>query len=434
MPRRPPTADDLELMRGAPPFAPERRVTLANWQDPPFNRWGFQHVRDLIPTARIPRGDRPWRLAREEIDLDGAVVRAARRRISVRRFLDETYTDGFLVLHRGRIVYERYFNGLTPEATHLLMSVSKSVTSTVVGILVGRGALSPSDLVTAHVPELVGTSFDGCTVRHLLDMRAGTRFDEDYDNVDADVRVYEQVYLWRPRTRSDLPPDATSYFATLVNAREHGGPFEYRSILTDVLGWVAERAGGARLADLIANELWRPMGAEFDAEVTVDAHGNAMADGGICCTLRDLARFGLLMARRGRRGRDRIVPEAWIDDTLTPDPDSVEAFGSDPDARDLPPGAYYRNQWWVASASRPTYYGSGINGQFVLVDGPTDVVVAKLSTWPEAFSNDYFVPMFTACMDLARQLGGRRSVAGVTAPPGAGNRRRRSDRGRRAGR
>jgi CubicO group peptidase (beta-lactamase class C family) len=416
-------------MRGTPPFPPDRLVTLANWQDPPFNRWGFLHVRDLIPTARICRGDGPvWRLPRAERDLSSMSIRTGRRRVRLDTFLDETYTDGFLVLHRGRVVFESYRNDLTPDTTHLLMSVSKSVTSTIAGILSGRGALSPSDLVTDHVPELVGTSFDGCTVRHLLDMRAGTRFDEDYANLDADVRVYEQVYLWRPRTRDDLPADATSYFATLSNAREHGGRFEYRSVLTDVLGWVVERAGEARLPELIERELWRPMGAEFDAEITVDAHGNAMADGGMCCTLRDLARFGLLMARGGLRGRDRIVPEAWTRDTLSPDRDSVDALGEDPDAaRELPPGGYYRNQWWVASARRPSYYGAGINGQLIFVDGPTDVVIAKLSTWPDAFTLDYVLPTLAACRDLARQL-----ADGVDDRATASRRAARSPRSRSA--
>jgi CubicO group peptidase (beta-lactamase class C family) len=412
-------------MCGTPPFPTERLVTLANWQDPPFNRWGFQHVRDLIPTARIPRGrGRARPLPRAERDLSGLTVRAGRRRIAFERFLDETYTDGFLVLHGGRIVAEHYRNGLTPDTTHLLMSVSKSVTSTVVGILAGTGALSPSDLVTTHVPELGGTSFDGCSIRHLLDMRAGTRFDEDYDNPVADVRVYEQVYLWRPRTRPDLPGDATSYFATLANARPHGGAFEYRSVLTDVLGWVAERAGGVRLHELIARDLWQPMGAEFDAEITVDAHGNAMADGGISCTLRDLARFGLLMLRRGRRGSSAIVPEAWIRDILTPEPDTVDAMASDPDAAaELPPGGYYRDQWWVASGTRPTYYGAGINGQLVLIDGPMDVVIAKLSTWPEAWSEEHATATMSACLDLARQIGGRRGRTGGVAPGGRASRR-----------
>ena len=109
----------------------------------------------------------------------------------------------------------------------------------------------------------------------------------------------------RPQARVDLPTDITAYYATLANERSHGGRFDYRSILTDVLAWVMERAAGARFADLVASELWAPMGAEDDAEVTVDGHGNAMADGGVSCTLRDLARFGLLLLRGGRRGSPR---------------------------------------------------------------------------------------------------------------------------------
>ena len=219
---------------------------------------------------------------------------------------------------------ERYLNGMRPETTHLLMSVSKSVTSAACGSLVADGVLSPADLVTRHIPELVGTSWDGCTVRHLLDMRAGTKFNEDYEDLTADVRVYEQIYLWRPRVDLTLPQDMTGYFPLLVNQGPHGGDFDYRSILTDMLAWVMERASGMRLAELISRFLWQPMGAEFDAEITVDAHGNAMADGGVCATLRDLARFGQVLANKGRRGRTNVIPRTWIKDTLTPERDSRE--------------------------------------------------------------------------------------------------------------
>ncbi len=399
-----PTAADLGLMEGAPPTG-DALVTLANWQDPPHNRWGFQHVRDLIPTARIARGDGPARrLPRAERDLSRASIRVAGRRMRLDRFCEETYTDGLLVLHRGRVVHERYENGLTPSTTHLLMSVSKSITSTIAGILVGRGALSPDDPVTRHIPELEGTSFEGCTVRHLLDMRAGTRFNEDYDDLKADVRVYEQIYLWRPRTGRRLPATITDYYGTLKNQGPHGGPFDYRSILTDLLGWVIERAGGRRFADLVSRELWAPMGAEFDAEVTVDAHGHAMADGGICCTLRDLARFGQLMLDGGRRGRTQVVPRAWIRDILEPDADTVAAFQGTADARELPAGAYYRDKWWVIDPSGPIYQGSGINGQAVLIHGPARVVIAKLSTWPVAWEEGYSIRTWTGLTDLAEQV------------------------------
>ena len=380
------TAERLRLMAGPPPFATERLATLANWQEPPFNRWSFQHVRDLIPTARISRGDGPARsLPRDERDLTGVSFEVGGRTWDVERLLDQTYTDGFLVLHRGRVVTERYLNGMTPDTTHLLMSVSKSVTSTVAGVLTGRGDLDPAAPVTEVIPELAGTSFAGATVQHLLDMRTGTKFDETYENLDADVRVYEQVYLWRPRQGKRLPEDAIAYFPTLRNDGEHGGPFRYRSILTDVLGWVVERAGGARLHELISRELWQPMGAEFDAEVTVDAHGNAMADGGVCATLRDLARFGqvILRAAEGRRG---IVPPAWIADTIRGAPDGPSAFTLGDNSPGYPKGAHYRNCWWVRYPSIPFFNASGINGQSVYVHVPTQTVVAKFSTWPTPLS------------------------------------------------
>ena len=389
-------------MVGPPPYPPERLVSLSNWQDPPFNRWGFQHVRDLIPTARIARGDRARALPRAERDLDGLKLQLGRRRVGLQRFLDETYTDGLLVLHRGKVVTERYANGMTPSTPHLLMSVSKSVTSAVCGVLVGRGVLSPDDLLTAHIPELAGTSWEGCTVRHLLDMRAGTRFNEDYDDLAADVRVYEQIYQWRPKTRRHLPDDITAYFPTLRNKTKHGGLFDYRSVLTDVLGWVMERAAGARLPDLMSRELWQPMGAEFDAEITVDARGNAMADGGMSCTLRDLARFGQLLADGGRR----VVPRAWIRDTLTPDADTVEAFASTADARELAAGSYYRNKFWVVDPAAPIYMGSGINGQTVFVHGPAKVVIAKFSTWPVAWTEEFSIVTRLGLTSLAEQVGG----------------------------
>ncbi len=389
-------------MVGPPPYPPERLVSLSNWQDPPFNRWGFQHVRDLIPTARIARGDRARALTRAERDLDGFKLQLGRRRVGLQRFLDETYTDGLLVLHRGKVVTERYANGMTPSTPHLLMSVSKSMTSAVCGVLVGRGVLAPDDLLTAHIPELAGTSWEGCTVRHLLDMRAGTRFNEDYDDLAADVRVYEQIYQWRPKTRRHLPDDITAYFPTLRNKTKHGGLFDYRSVLTDVLGWVMERAAGARLPELMSRELWQPMGAEFDAEITVDARGNAMADGGMSCTLRDLARFGQLLADGGRQ----VVPRAWIRDTLTPDADTVEAFASTADARELAAGSYYRNKFWVVDPAAPIYMGSGINGQTVFVHGPAKVVIAKFSTWPVAWNEEFSIVTRLGLTSLAEQVGG----------------------------
>jgi hypothetical protein len=146
------------------------------------------------------------------------------------------------------------------------------------------------------------------------------------------------------------------------------------------------------------------MGAEFDAEVTVDGDGHAMADGGVCCTLRDLARFGEVMRRRGRRGRREVVPASWVRDTLTPDPDQVEAFLASEDAHEYAPGAYYRNKWWVIDPSKPVYCGSGINGQTILIHVPARVTIAKFSTWPVAWDIAYAGPTATGLIDLAERI------------------------------
>jgi len=154
-----------------------------------------------------------------------------------------------------------------------------------------------------------------------------------------------------------------NYFGTLRNSGPHGGPFIYRSVLIDVLAWVIERAAGERLHELIARELWQPMGAEFDAEITVDRRGNPMADGGICATLRDMARFGQLFLRRGMAGRRRVVPAWWIDDILRGAADGPQAFAQGDGATRYAANSHYRNCWWVRDPGEPFYYASGINGQ-----------------------------------------------------------------------
>ncbi len=196
-------------------------------------------------------------------------------------------------------MWERYANGMEPATRHLCFSVSKSVVATVAGILVGRGQLDPDALVTEVIDELGGTSWEAATVQHVLDMRTGTRFNEIYDEVGGDADIFGQVIGWFPRTDGSVPHDTYTYLAALSADRDHGGPFDYRTPLTSMLGWLCERASGERLAPLIGRELWSPMGAEFEASLAVDAIGNGFVGGGFNATLRDMARFGELWRRGG---------------------------------------------------------------------------------------------------------------------------------------
>jgi CubicO group peptidase (beta-lactamase class C family) len=367
-------------------------ITLANWQDPEHTAWSYRHVRQLIPTARIRRGEAPS-------PLPDATTRPGG--LAAERLLDDDRTDGLIVLHEGAIVLEAYRRGMERDDVHLLQSVSKSITGTLAGILAGHGVLSPDDLVTTHVPELAGTSFDGASVRHLLDMRAGTRFDENYDDPASDIRASEVQFGWAPGRRPAA--DTLQYLAGLPNHREHGGRFEYRSILTDVLGLVIERAAGAPFAEVLGRELWSPMGAETDAYVTVDADGFAVADGGICVSLRDLARFGRLVLDGGVVDGRQLVPGDWLDDTLAGGADSAEAFAQDEEHSADFPGAHYRNQWWVPAGGQ-VFLGMGIHGQFLYADRATHTVIALLSTWPTSLDPARRDAVMAAFRETSRQL------------------------------
>jgi CubicO group peptidase (beta-lactamase class C family) len=404
------------LMQGSPP-PPQARVTLANWQDPPYNRWAFSHVREIVPTQRISRGGGdvlPLPADPRPLGDVATVVRDGSAS-TVGAVLDATYTDGVVVVHGGRTVFEQYAGETRRDTPHLLMSVTKSFVGCVVGILVDRGVLSPEQLVTDHVPELLDSGYLGARVRDLLDMRSGIRFSEQYTDLDAEVRVFEQAALWRP-ARHNGPLGIYAYLTTLAAAMEHAGIFEYRSCETDVLGWVCERASGIRMADLIAELVWAPLGAEYDAEISCDGLGAALHDGGMSATTADLARFGVMLLAGGEAGGNRVVPAEWLAASWNPDPDVRNAFGGSFDAG-YPPGGWYHNQFWFLPRPQgDVLLCLGINGQMLYVDPNTGTVAAKTSSWPEAESPTMLYDTITAFDAVAAVLAGHPPAATPRRP------------------
>ena len=364
------------LMQGFPP-ASEGRVTLANWRRAPFNRWAFQHVRELVPSADIPNDPGAVRaLPPAPVDLSGVRVEDGGEALSFDALLAGTATDALVVLHRGRLVYEHYANGMTAQTPHILMSVSKSVLGLLVGILAGRGELDPEALVTAYVPEVAGTAYAGARLRDLLDMRAGVLFDEDYLATEGPIIEYRKATLWEPLAPGQAPSDLRAFYATLTGRDgEHGRPFHYISVNTDLVGWAIERATGRRYADLVSELLWRPMGAERSAYITVDRLGAPRCAGGFCATARDLARLGLVFAEGG----GEVVPEGWLDDIVTGG--DREAWAQSPAVANYPGlPMRYRSQWYVLERAAPVAFAIGVFGQSLYVDRGNGVVMAKFSS------------------------------------------------------
>lgn len=287
------------------------------------------------------------------------------------------------MVHKVRVRVEYYVATMTPDRTHIMMSVSKSITQTLAGILLEEGSLDTSDVVTRKVPEQVGTRFEGCTIQDLLDFRAGIEFSEVYGDMDADVRIYEQVAGHRPRTKTDLPSTLYDNMPKRLSKGHHGAALDYQSILTDVLAWVLECIAGATFAQL---GIWSRIGAEYDVGVAVDPGGCALADGGICATLRDVARFGLAHLDNGFLADRHVVPRSWVQACTRRDEDLLNAFqrgNADRSNRFV----MYHNNWWVLNPDRGISAGLGIDGQFLYVDCSRDGVIVKFSSWPMALDD-----------------------------------------------
>jgi CubicO group peptidase (beta-lactamase class C family) len=361
-------------------------ISLDNWLSPPHAHWSFQHVDDFVPTAVISRGTGPVAAlpANPAAVAEIAVTSTDGTATTVGAVIAATATDGWAVAHRGSLVAEEYLDGMTAHTRHLLFSVSKSLVGAVAGALHGGGAIELDAPVTKYVTALANCGYAGATVRHLLDMRSGIAFSEDYGDPAAEIHLLDQAMGWAPKSHPDNPATLRDFLLTLRQKSAHGGPFEYRSCETDVLGWICEVAGGRRMPELMSELLWGRIGAECDATIGVDTDGTGLFDGGISASLTDLIRFGSLFLRDGvSLTGHQVVPAAWIADTLGGGPDSRQAFAACPDDTELP-GGMYRNQMWFPYPGSDVLLCLGMCGQMIYVNRAAEVVAAKVSTQPHS--------------------------------------------------
>jgi CubicO group peptidase (beta-lactamase class C family) len=370
----------IPLMNGFPP-AREGQVTLANWRKPPFNRWAFKHVREIVPSADIPNDPANVRALSSNLqDLSDLKIEAGGETLDLASFLERTDTDSLVILQRSKIVFEHYASDMLPKTQHILMSISKSVLGLIAGILVDRGVLDVRAPVTEWIPEIASTAYAGASLRDLLDMRVGILFDEDYLASAGPIIEYRKAQGWDPRDPGEEPSDLRSFYTLLSEADgRHAGRFHYVSPNTDLLGWVIERASGTRYADLVSELIWQPMGSERSAYITVDRLGAPRCAGGFCATSRDLARLGLLISEGGRRGGRQIIPSAWLEDILTAGDAIAWAEG---DFAKYFPGieAHYRSKWYVMRGKEPLIFGVGVFGQNLFIDPANEIVIVKFSS------------------------------------------------------
>lgn len=387
-------------------------LALDNWLSSPYSHWAFQHVEDFMPTTVIARGTEPVvTLPADNAPIaDIGLTSTDGIATTVGAVMAATATDGW----RSRIAVRWW-----PSSTSTAWDpgpppavLGEQVAGGGCGRRAARGRAIELDApVTAYVPALADCGYAGATVRHLLDMRSGVAFSENYDDPAAEIHVREQVIGWAPKRGPDLPATLRDYLLTLRRKSAHGGPFEYRSCETDVLGWICEAAAGQPMPELMSELLWSRIGAQCDATIALDvagAAGTGIFDGGISACLTDMIRFGSLYLRDGvSLAGQQVVPAAWIADTFDGGPDSRQAFAASPDDNPMP-GGMYRNQVWFPYPGSNVALCVGMCGQLIYVNRAAEVVAAKLSTQPHSHE-PHMLDTLRAFDAVAHELSGIRS-------------------------
>ncbi|WP_310497597.1 serine hydrolase [Sandarakinorhabdus sp.] len=401
----PPTATEsdpvrLGLMQGFPvPADKQVRFDDASMWRFPNTRWAFSNMAALVPTVPIRRSGAVSplpRATRSDIDaiplktLDGTAM-------TWRESLDAVYADGIVVLHRGRIIYERYLGALGPADKHLAMSVTKSFVGTITESLIAEGKLDPARTIASYVPELARSGFGDATLRQVLDMRTAIAFSEDYVPGATGLTDVQRMSIasgLAPRPPGyDGPNGGYALAASIPANGTHGGDFVYRTPNTMVLAWVIERITGQSVAAQIEARFWSKLGMEQDANLIVDGGGTAFAGGGMNASLRDMARFGEMIRLGGRWKGQQIVPAAVVEQLARGGDPATFAHTKYPGLD----GGSYASQWWHRAGGQ--MMAMGVNGQGIYIDQRAELVIARFASHPVATNraiNPVTIPAYDA--------------------------------------
>ncbi|MGM0900523.1 MAG: serine hydrolase domain-containing protein [Bacillota bacterium] len=374
----------LDLMHGFPP-PKEKIVTSKNAYQLPYLRWAMHHTRQLRPTVSVWRGNGiPNPLESEPHDLEGIVfIDDQGQSTTLGETLNNSNTDAFLVMHRGKVVYEKYFIGMKPHQQHGLASVTKSFVGILMAIEIHKGTVKATDKVEVYIPELAKSAFGDATIQQLLDMEVDCVypifFPED-NYIDNQRKVLLTAMGSIPVSEGYRGPRTIyEFLATIRKSREHGSLFMYSNGPTETLGWILRRVSGMSLAELLSQQIWSKLGMEEDAYFAVDAVGTEQACGGLNATLRDLARFAEMVRNDGFFNGKEIVPKVVINDIRKGGKRDLFAASNRAKARQ---GFSYHNQWWHTHNRFGAIEANGLYGQRIHIAPLAEMVIVQLSTYP----------------------------------------------------
>jgi CubicO group peptidase (beta-lactamase class C family) len=399
----------LQWMAGFPP-PPDKQIRFEDGSSYRFPqwRWTFSHWRQVRPTIAVPRGSTPTNpLARaERNDLDAVTFLpiGGKTPVTWADSLIANYTDGIVVLHRGRIVYEKYLGALAPTGQHIAFSVTKSFFGTLAAMLIAEGKIDPAAKVTHYVPELANSAFGDATVAQVLDMTTALDFVENYTGDSPTMEHYRYSSGFAPRPAGDKGPTSLyAFLPTIAKKGTHGDEFHYRTPNVDVMGWIIARVTGKSPATVLSERIWSQTGAEDDAYMQVDTDGTPLAGTSLNARLRDLARFGELMRLNGKAGGKQVIPVSAMTSIRAGGDKKAFVAGGYPTL----PGWSYHDFWWVSHDDHGVYMARGIHGQAIYIDPKAEMVIARFASHPLAANanlDPLSLPAYRAVADHLMQM------------------------------
>ena len=327
----------------------------------------FHSMDQLFTTRTVGRSGPIWEIPRADHALDFSYEYMGHR-YTPEQFLERTFTNALLVIKDGRIVSEQYRNQTSAATRFIGWSMTKSVTSVLIGCALAEGHIDSLDTpISRYLPELKGGGYEGVSIRQVMQMRSGVDYEERYDFEHPGRAAGNHIAALVKNVARFA--DAAR---TLPRIHEPGSFFQYKTIDTALLGWLVERVTGGSVAAYTARCLWEPLGAESDAFYIMDGPpgvGREFSGAGFNASLRDFARFGQMMLDGGVANGRRIVSADWVRQSTQPTgPEDSQRGG-------------YGLQWWTL-ANTDAYAAIGLQGQYIYIDPSTQTVVVKLSYFP----------------------------------------------------
>lgn len=341
----------------------------------------FSNIPDLVETKSIKATGKPFVLTESKQDLPKDFDYYGQTR-AISDWILATNTTALLVVKGTDIKFEQYYQGTQQTDHRISWSMAKSFLSALFGIAIEEGHIKDINAqVTDYVPALIGTGYDGVTIKNVLQMSSGIHFNEDYGDFHSDINRLGRILA--------LDGSFDDFAASLSNEKPPGTQMHYVSIDTHVLGMVLRAATGQSIEDYFERKLWSKIGPEADAIYITDSTGEPMVLGGLNVVTRDYARMGILYRDDGFINNQQVVPKAWVIESVTNTGENAQPHLMPLRKKDGSVKFGYGFQWWIPLNADQEFLAIGIYGQYIYINKKLDVVIVKNSADTEFMANGY---------------------------------------------